>query len=104
MRVKNLTFKRASPSGETPSTTTQPAPYQLKPPSTNAHIGIAVLCAIVGLVIFPEIFDTIAIILGAYAWKKQEKNTGLYVVILGIASIWISLYFTALILIGDFFA
>ncbi len=92
-------FTRAFPSGETPSTTTQPAPYQLKPQSTNAHIGIAVLCAIVGLVIFPEIFDTIAIILGAYAWKKQDKNTGLYVVILGIVSIWVSVYFTGLLIL-----
>lgn len=103
MKLKEVVFTKATPGSETPSTTTQPAPYQLKPPSTNAHIGIAVLCAIIGLAIFPEIFDAIAIILGAYAWKKQDKNTGLYVVILGIASIWISVYLTSFLLIGDFF-
>ncbi len=99
MRLKDVVFKRATPGSETPPSTTQPAPYQLKPPSTNAHIGLAVVCAIIGLIVFPEIFDTIAIILGAYAWKKQNRDTGLYIVILGIVSIWVSVYFTGLLII-----
>ncbi len=66
------------------------------------HIGIAVVSAIVGLFIFPEIFDTAAIILGAYAFRRKKGNAGLYVVILGIACMLIGLYFTAFI-IGDLF-
>jgi hypothetical protein len=66
------------------------------------HIGLAIVCAIVGLLFFPEIFDSAAIILGAYAWKRQQGDTGLYVMILGIACMLIGMYFTAF-LIADLF-
>jgi len=54
------------------------------------------------LLIFPEIFDSVAIILGAYAWKRQQGNVGLYVVILGIACMLVGLYFTAFAIIDLF--
>jgi hypothetical protein len=68
----------------------------------SAHTSLAILCAIIGLVVFPEIFDSLAIVLGAYAWKRQQGNVGLYIVILGIACLLIGMYFTAFI-IGDLF-
>jgi hypothetical protein len=74
----------------------------MTPRATGTHIGIAILCAVVGLVIFPEIFDSLAIILGAYAWKRQQGNAGFYVVILGIASMLIGMYFTAFIILNLF--
>jgi hypothetical protein len=70
--------------------------------TASTHTSIAVICAITGLFLFPEIFDSIAIILGAYAWKKQEGNAGLYVVILGIACMLIGLYFTSIAIIDLF--
>jgi hypothetical protein len=70
--------------------------------ATGTHVGIAIVCSIVGLLIFPEIFDSVAIILGAYAWKRQQGNTGLYVMILGIACMIIGFYFTAFLIIDLF--
>jgi len=61
-------------------------------------MGMAVACAFIGLFIFPEIFASAGIILGAYAWKKQEGNSGLYIVIFALACLLIGLYFTAFIL------
>jgi hypothetical protein len=70
--------------------------------ATGTHVGLAIICAVVGLFVFPEIFDSVAIVLGAYAWKRQQGNSGLYVVILGIACMLIGLYFTAFVLIDLF--
>ena len=69
--------------------------------SGGTHIGLAVVCAVVGLFIFPEIFDSVAIVLGAYAYKKQQGNAGLYVVVAGILCMLIGLYFTAQITLGN---
>jgi hypothetical protein len=74
----------------------------MTPGATGTHIGMAIVCAIVGLFIFPEIFDSVAIILGAYAWKRQQGNVGLYVVILGIACMLIGVYFTAFMIFDLF--
>jgi hypothetical protein len=101
MNLEEHLSSRVSLSSESPSTT-PPSPYPMIPRTTGTHIGIAIISAIVGLFIFPEIFDSAAIILGAYAWKRQEGNMGLYVVILGIACMLIGLYLTAFI-IGDLF-
>jgi hypothetical protein len=68
----------------------------------GTHVGTAIICAIVGLFIFPEIFDSVAIILGAYACKRQQGNVGLYVVILGLASMLIGMYFTAFLILDLF--
>ncbi len=92
---------KVSLGSESPSTSPS-SPYSMAPRTAGTHIGIAIVSAIVGLFIFPEIFDSAAIILGAYAWKKQQGNIGLYVVILGIVCMLIGLYLTAFI-IGDLF-
>jgi hypothetical protein len=61
-------------------------------------MGLGVACAFIGLFIFPEIFASAGIILGAYSWKKQEGNSGLYIVIFGILCLLIGMYFTAYLL------
>jgi hypothetical protein len=101
MNLKEHLWSKVSLSSDSPSTTQSPS-YPTMPRAAGTHIGIAALCAVVGLFIFPEIFDSIAIILGAYAWKRQQGNSGLYVVILGIACMLIGLYLTAFAIIDLF--
>jgi hypothetical protein len=99
--LERLGSSGVSPSSGPPSPAQSPLRL-LKPPAGRTHVGIAIVSAVVGLFLFPEIFDSAAIILGAYAWKRQQGNTGLYVVILGIACMLIGLYFTAYALINLF--
>jgi hypothetical protein len=101
MSLEEHLCSKVSLSSESPPTT--PSSSQpMTPRTTGTHIGIAIFCAIVGLLIFPEIFDSVAIILGAYAWKRQQGNVGFYVVILGIACMLIGMYFTAFIILDLF--
>ena len=66
---------------------------------TFATLGV--FCAVLSLIIVPEIFGAIAIVLGAYTWRKEEGNGGLYVVIIGIICMLVGLYFTSLFELGD---
>jgi hypothetical protein len=101
MNLKEHFCSKASLSSDSPPTT-ESSSYPVMPRATGTHVVIAIVCAIAGLFIFPEIFDSVAIILGAYAWKRQRGNLGLYVVILGIACMLIGLYFTAFAIIDLF--
>ena len=53
------------------------------------------------LIIVPEIFGPMAIILGAYTWRKEQGNRGLYIVIVGIICMLVGLYFTSIFELGD---
>ena len=101
MNLKKHLYSKLSLSSDSPPTT-QSSSYPSTPPATSTHTRIAIICAVIGLLIFPEIFDSVAIILGAYAWKRQQGNVGLYVVILGIACMLVGLYFTAFAIIDLF--
>lgn len=94
--IEYLWNKVSLSSGSAPSEGSSSLP--MGPRTVTRHMGLAVACAFIGLFIFPEIFDSVAIILGAYAWKKQEGNTGLYIMIFAIACMLIGIYFTAFIL------
>jgi len=44
-------------------------------------IGFGLLCAFLSLIIFPEIFGSLAIIFGAYVWRMERedsRNRGLF--------------------------
>jgi len=82
--------------------TTQSSSYEMAHRAMGTHIGAAVVCAIIGLFVFPEVFDSVAIVLEAHAWKRQQGNAGLCVVILGIACMLIGFYFTAFLIIDLF--
>jgi hypothetical protein len=101
MNLEEHLCSKASLVSELPPATPSSS-YQMTSRATGTHIGIAIVCAVVGLFIFPEIFDSVAMILGAYAWKRQQGNIGLYVVILGIACMLIGVYFTAFRIIDLF--
>jgi hypothetical protein len=62
---------------------------------------LAIVSAVLSLIIVPEIFGPIAIILGADTWKKEQGNRGLYLVIIGIICMLIGLYFTSIFELGD---
>lgn len=61
------------------------------------------ISAILSLFIVPEIFGSVAIILGAYVWKNEQSNSnnGFYIVILGIICMLIGIYFTSYFELGD---
>jgi hypothetical protein len=62
---------------------------------TRNYVIMGVVSAILSLLVVPEIFGSVAIILGAYSWKKEQGNRGLYIVILGIVCLLIGVYFTS---------
>ena len=65
---------------------------------------MGVVCAAVGLFIFPEILDSIAIIVGAYIWRLEgrEGNRGVGIVILGIVCMQVGLVFTEVYSLWNF--
>ena len=86
-----------------PSSGKPSSPHPNASRSSGMQVALAVLLAILGLFIFPEVFDSAAIILGAYIWRNQKGNTGLYIIILGIVCMLVGLYLTAFFILGDFF-
>lgn len=68
---------------------------------TGTYATLGVISAIVSLNIVPEIFGAAAIILGAYTWRREQGNRGIYIVILGIICMLLGLYFTAFFILGD---
>jgi hypothetical protein len=82
-----------------------PARHPPKKHDDGALLGMGLLSAFVSLVILPEIFGSMAIILGAYAWRMERDHSrsfGLVVLVLGIAFMIAGIYFTAYFVLGDF--
>jgi membrane-bound ClpP family serine protease len=57
-------------------------------PGTGSSRGLVVLgiiCAVLAFFLIPEIFGSIAILIGAQIWRKNpDSSTGLIVLILGL--------------------
>ena len=68
----------------------------------GTHTFLGIICAIVGLLILPEIFSSASIILGAYTWRREPGNRGLAIIIFGLISMLVGIYFTAFILLDLF--
>ncbi len=71
-------------------------PIQRKTPTLYFNIGI--LCAIISLIVFPEIFGSAAIILGAYVWRmehEENRNRGIMLTIIGIIAMLAGIYYTS---------
>ena len=76
-------------------------PSSLTPQKRNAslHFDLGLVCAFVSLFLIPEIFGSAAIILGAYTWRLESgqiKNRGLLLVIFGIITMLVGIYYTSL--------
>jgi hypothetical protein len=90
------------------------SPQQLFTPSSGPYYSSAgdlsrryanwgSICAIASLFIFPEIFGSMTIILGGYAWKLEPSNSnhGRNIMILGIICMLMGLYFTSFFALYD---
>jgi len=51
--------------------------------------------AVLSLIILPEIFGSLTIMLGAYVWRREQRNRGGLIVVLGIICLLVGLFFTA---------
>ncbi len=85
-----------------------PSPSEIEPKTRNVtSLMIAsVISAVFSLIVLPELFVSIAFVLGAYVWrieKDEKRNRGLMLIILGIICMIIGIYFTAYFELGDLF-
>jgi len=65
-----------------------------RPARTYGTLGL--MSAILSLLVLADVFGPVAIILGAYTWRKEpESSFGLTVLILGIVCMLVGIYFTA---------
>jgi membrane-bound ClpP family serine protease len=77
---------------------TLPSSTQLHPPEMGMARKFFILgsiSVILSLYVVPEVFGSVAILLGAYTWRKEQGNRGISIVILGIICMIVGLYFTA---------
>jgi len=71
-------------------------PNQIR--GTALYINAGIICSIIAIFILPEIFGSAAIILGGYAWRleySESKNRGLIVIIIGIITMLVGIYYTS---------
>lgn len=68
---------------------------------TKSNAIYGVISALISLFIVPEIFGPVAIVFGAYTWKMEQGNRGLYVLIFGIICMLIGIYFTSIFALID---
>jgi membrane-bound ClpP family serine protease len=65
----------------------------------SLYFDLGLICAFGSLPVFPEIFGSVAIILGAYTWRLESgenKSRGLLLVIFGIITMLVGIYYTSL--------
>ncbi len=74
------------------------SPYMRQKRSPSLFFNLGAVSAIIGLIVFPEIFCSVAIILGAYTWRLeagQNRNRGIALVIFGIVAMLVGIYYTS---------
>jgi hypothetical protein len=81
------------PPQSTPSQS--PKSYTPVKDSTRTYALFGFVSAFLSLFIVPEISGSVAIILGAYAWRKEQGNLGITIVILGIIFMIVGIYFAS---------
>ena len=95
-----LRATQSEPSAEPP----QPLPYSARTRGAGTWFFVGFFCAVLSLVVVPEIFGSVAIILGAYVWKTEpNRNRGLGVLVLGILFMLIGIYFTSYFALIDLY-
>jgi ketosteroid isomerase-like protein len=88
--------QQAVASSSPQSATSQPSPSN--PPSRErirTHAILGFISAVLSLFILPEIFGSVAIVLGAYMWRTRQGHLGIILVILGILCMITGIEFTA---------
>jgi membrane-bound ClpP family serine protease len=92
-----MSHASSTPESPQPPAST-PSYSMLQKRSAALYFNVGLLCAIISLVVLPEIFGSAAIILGAYAWRMERdenRNRGLLLIILGIVAMLVGIYYTA---------
>jgi hypothetical protein len=75
-------------------------PSSLTPQKRNAslYFDLGLVCAFVSLFLVPEIFGSASIILGAFTWRLESverKTRGLLLIIFGIITMLVGIYYTS---------
>jgi hypothetical protein len=85
---------------ETPQTTPYPPYVQPQRKNARTYANAGILCAIISLFVLPEVFGAAAAVLGAYVWRldcgESSRNRGLWIVLLGVVSMLVGIYYTSL--------
>ena len=82
----------------------QPSILTQQKRTATLYFSIGTLCAIISLLVIPEIFGSAAIILGAYAWRMErdeKRSRGLILIIFGIVAMLVGLYYTSYFALYD---
>ena len=65
---------------------------------------IGAFCAFISLILLPEIFGGVAIVLGAYCWRLEygeNRNRGIWLILLALVTMFIGLYYTSYFALYD---
>ena len=85
---------------ETVSSTSPPSAPSRDKKEMFAILGF--ISAVLSLFIIPEVFGSVAIVLGAYTWRREQGNRGIIIVILGIICMIVGIEVTAPFWLGGF--
>jgi ketosteroid isomerase-like protein len=71
---------------QSPQSTSSPSTPSYPPTRyrTRTYAIVGFISAVLGLFMLPEIFGSVAIVLGSYTWRRERGNLGIILVIVGI--------------------
>ena len=86
-------FSQASQSPTNPQSYASPQKRDVK-----LFCSAGIFCVIVSLFVVPEIFGSVAIILGAYTWRldySEKSRRGLILMIFALVAMFVGIYYTS---------
>jgi ketosteroid isomerase-like protein len=90
---QQLTASSSSQSTSSPSPSTHPPARD----RTRTYAILGFISAVASLFILPEILGSVAIVLGAYTWRRERGNLGIILVIAGILCMIVGIEATAFV-------
>jgi ketosteroid isomerase-like protein len=86
----------ASPSPQSTSSPSTPS-YPPTRDRTRTYAIVGFISAVLGLFMLPEIFGSVAIVLGSYTWRRERGNLGIILVIVGIICMIVGIELTTFV-------
>ncbi len=86
------------------TSSSEPTTFQPKRNIVRLLFSWGLVCSFVSLVIAPELFGSMAILLGAYTWRLERydsRNSGLIILILGLVFMFVGILFTSYFRLAD---